>query len=730
LGIAVKDPEFIELVIYQRKDDMKEQELDVESGGFSRSDLDRMSVNAIRFLSVDAVQKANSGHPGMPLGAAPMAYVLWTRFLKHNPANPGWYDRDRFVLSAGHGSMLLYSLLYLTGYALPLEQIKQFRQWGSLTPGHPEYGLAPGVETTTGPLGQGFGNAVGMAIAEAHLAARYNRSGHDIMHHYTYVIASDGDLMEGVSSETASLAGHMGLGKLIVLYDSNSMSLSASTSVTFTEDVSRRFRAFGWHTGLVADGNDLNAIARAIRVARRELDSPTLITVRTHLGYGSPHKQDTWEAHGNPLGEEEVRLTKQALGWPLEPPFYVPEQVLKHFHRAIRLGRKQEAEWQTRVDRYAEEFPDLAEEFEHVMQGKLADDWDSAIPHFSGGTKLATRSAVGKAMNATAPRLPGLIGGSGDLDPSTFTALAGLGDFGISPEAGTDTQGSDGGGWSYAGANLHFGVREHGMASILNGLAVHGGTIPYGATFLIFSDYMRPPMRLAALMKAHVIYVFTHDSIGLGEDGPTHQPVEQLLGLRAIPNMTVIRPADANEATVAWEIAVEHSGGPVALALSRQALPVLDLQQYPQIPLGVKSGGYVLVHSQHRPDVILVSTGAEVHLALAAREKLAAEGLQVRVVSLPSWNLFAAQPQEYREDVLPEDIPTLAIEAGAPLGWLPYFGPHLAGVIGVDHFGASAPGDVVLREYGFNLDNVVRKVHEALQTSKTRVKPGVKELKR
>lgn len=706
---------------------MPEQKLGPESGRFIRSELDRMSVNAIRFLSVDAVQKANSGHPGMPLGAAPMAYVLWTRFLRHNPANPGWYDRDRFVLSGGHASMLLYSLLYLTGYALPLEQIKQFRQWGSLTPGHPEYGLVPGVETTTGPLGQGFGNAVGMAIAEAHLAAKYNRSGYEIMRHYTYVIASDGDLMEGVSSETASLAGHLGLGKLIVLYDSNSMSLSASTAVTFTEDISQRFRAFGWHTGLVADGNDLNAIARAIRMARREVDRPTLITIRTHLGFGAPHKQDTWEAHGSPLGEEEVRQTKQALGWPLEPAFYVPEQVLKHFRRAVRQGRKLEAEWQTRFDRYVEEFPELAEEFEHVMQGELPDDWDNALPRFSGGTKLATRAAVGKVMNATAPHLPALIGGSGDLDPSTFTALAGLGDFGVPPVLGMDMQGSVGGGWSYAGANLHFGVREHGMASILNGLAVHGGTLPYGSTFLIFSDYMRPPMRLAALMKAHVIYVFTHDSIALGEDGPTHQPVEQLLGLRAIPGMTVIRPADANEAAEAWRIAVEHTGGPVVLVLSRQALPVLDMRHYPQISLGVKAGGYVLAASQHKAEFILVATGAEVHLALAAREKLEVEGLQVSVVSLPSWNLFNEQPQAYKQEVLPEDIPILAIEAGTPLGWLPYIGPHLAGVIGVERFGASAPGEVVLAEYGFNLDNVVQKVHEALQAGMTRLKPAIKD---
>ena len=708
---------------------MPARKLNPQAGRFGRSDLDRMSVNAIRFLAVDAVQKANSGHPGMPLGAAPMTYALWTRFLRHNPANPGWYDRDRFVLSAGHASMLLYSMLYLTGYDLPLEQIQQFRQWGSITPGHPERGLTPGVETTTGPLGQGFGNAVGMAMAEAHLAAKYNRAGHEVVCHYTYAIASDGDLMEGLASETASIAGHLGLGKLIVLYDSNSVTLSASTAVTFTEDISHRFRAFGWHTGLVADGNDLNAVSRAIRAARREQDRPSLITVKTHLGYGSPHKQDTWEAHGNPLGEEEVRLTKQALGWPVEPAFYVPEQVLKHFHRAIGQGRKLEAEWQTRFDRYAEDFPELAEEFEHVQQGRLPDEWDSAAPRFSGAAKLATRSAVGKAMNATAPNLPALIGGSGDLDPSTFTALAGLGDFGPSPEAGTDMQGSVGGGWSYAGANLHFGVREHGMASILNGLAVHGGTLPYGATFLIFSDYMRPPMRLAALMKAHVIYVFTHDSIALGEDGPTHQPVEQLLGLRAIPGMTVIRPADANEAVESWRIAVEHSDGPVALALSRQALPILDPQQYPQISLGVKSGGYVLVHSQHKADVSLVASGAEVHLALAAGEKLTADGLQVRVVSMPSWNLFDGQPQEYKEDVLPEDIPILAIEAGTPLGWMPYIGPHLAGVIGVEHFGASAPGDVVMREYGFNLDNVVRKVHEILQNSKTRMKPGVKELK-
>jgi transketolase len=677
----------------------------------SPSELDNLCINTIRFLSVDAVQKANSGHPGLPLDAAPMAYVLWTRFLKHNPTNPNWFNRDRFVLSAGHGSMLLYSLLYLTGYNLSLEQIKQFRQWGSITPGHPERGLTPGVEVTTGPLGQGFGNGVGMAIAEAYLAARYNGPDFEIINHFTYAIVSDGDLMEGVASEAASLAGHLKLGKLIYLYDNNHVSLAAGTNITFTEDRAKRFEAYGWHTQSLEDGNDLDALDEALRAARAETERPSLILVRTHLGYGSPNKQDTYEAHGSPLGEEEVKLTKENLGWPVEPPFYVPDEVLEHFRQAVDRGKQAEAEWHTRFSVYAQEFPELAQELQQVMRGELPEGWDTDMPEFFSDDKpLATRVASGKVMNAIAPRLPALIGGSADLNPSTHTALQGMGDFENPEAAAGDVQGSTGGGWSYAGRNLHFGVREHGMGAILNGMAAHGGTIPFGATFLIFSDYMRPPIRLAALMDLQVIYVFTHDSIGLGEDGPTHQPVEQLLGLRSIPGLILIRPADANETAAAWRVAIEHNGHPVALVLTRQKLPVLGLDRYPNIPLGVRAGGYVLAHAPEgsKPDIILVATGSEVHLALAAREQLAQEGVKARVVSLPSWHLFQAQPAEYREAVVSPGLPILAVEAGVSLGWRPYVGPHIE-VIGVDRFGASAPGEVVMREYGFNVENVCQR---------------------
>jgi transketolase len=673
-------------------------------------DLDNLSINTIRFLSIDAVQKANSGHPGLPMGAAAFAYVLWTRFLKHNPSNPKWFNRDRFVLSAGHGSMLLYSLLHLTGYDLSLDQIKQFRQWGSLTPGHPERGITPGVEVTTGPLGQGFGNAVGMAMAEAFLAARYNRPGHKIIDHNTYVLASDGDLMEGVAAESASLAGHLRVGKLIALYDDNHVTLSAATDLTFTEDVRKRFNAYGWHTQIVEDGNDLEAIERAIRNARRNKQRPSLILLHTHLGYGSPHKQDTFEAHGSPLGEAEVRLTKQKLGWPLEPAFYIPEAALANFRKAVEKGRQSEMDWERGFSAYEGAFPDLAQELQRVMQGELPEGWDGEIPTYIPDDKgMATRVASGKVMNAIASKIPTFIGGSADLDTSTHTALTGKGDFESPQEPIEDAQGSVGGGWKFSGNNLHFGVREHGMGAILNGMSSHGGLIPFGATFLIFSDYMRPSMRLAALMGLHVIYVFTHDSIGLGEDGPTHQPVEQLLGLRSIPGFTVIRPADANETSAAWRIAIEHEGGPVALVLTRQNLPVLDLQKYPQIPLGVRSGGYVLEDASGKglPDITLIATGSEVQLALAARKKLETQGVRARVVSLPSWNLFVTQSVKYREAVFPLEVPMLALEAGVSLGWRPYFGPGIA-VIGVDRFGASAPGEIVMREYGFSVEHVTR----------------------
>lgn len=671
--------------------------------------LDNECINTLRFLSVDAVQKADSGHPGMPMGAAPMAYVLWTRFLRHNPANPEWFDRDRFVLSPGHGSMLLYSLLHLTGYDLSLEQIKRFREWGSITPGHPERGVTPGVETTTGPLGQGFGNGVGLAMAEAHLAACHNRPGVEIVNHFTYGIVSDGDLMEGVSSEAASLAGHLKLGKLIYLYDNNYVTLSAGTDITFTEDRARRFEAYGWHTQSVADGNDLAAIDSALRAARGETERPSLILVHTHIGYGSPHKQDSFESHGSPLGAGEVLLTKQKLSWPTEPTFYIPERTREHFGKAIERGKFAETEWRDKFSAYAREFPHLAKAFQQVMHSELPDEWDKDIPVFPADAKgMATRVAGGKVLNAVAPRLPALIGGSADLNPSTLTALSGLGDFEPVKMYLCDKQGAVAGVWGFAGRNLYFGVREHAMGAILNGLAAHGGALPFGATFLIFSDYMRPPMRLAALMGLHVIYIFTHDSIALGQDGSTHQPVEQLAGLRAVPGLTVIRPGDANETAVAWRVAVE-AGGPVALILTRQNVPTLDRTQFAPAD-GLRHGAYVLADAPNgRPHAVLIASGSEVGLIMAARQKLLEQDVLARVVSMPCWELFDAQPKSYRDQVLSPSIDArLAVEAGASQGWHRYVGDR-GDVLGVDRFGASAPGDVVMREYGFTVDNVCKR---------------------
>ena len=672
--------------------------------------LDNTCINTLRFLSVDAVQKADSGHPGMPMGAATMAYVLWTRFLEHNPANPGWFDRDRFVLSPGHGSMLLYSLLHLTGYDLPLEQIKRFREWGSITPGHPERGLTPGVEVTTGPLGQGFGNGVGLAVAEAHLAARYNRPGIEIVDHFTYGIVSDGDLMEGVSSEAASLAGHLKLGKLMYLYDDNRVTLSAGTDLTFTEDRARRFEAYGWHVQSVADGNDLGAIEEALRAARREAGRPSLILVRTHIGYGSPDKQDSFQSHGSPLGAEEVRLTKEKLGWPTEPPFYIPDAARAHFREAIERGKRAEAQWKERLSAYARAFPDLAAAFEQSMRGELIDGWNQDIPVFPADAKgVATRVAAGKVMNAVAARLPALVGGSADLNPSTHTALSGLGDFEPTGMDLCDKQGAADGVWGYAGRNLYFGVREHGMGAILNGLAAHGGTVPFGATFLIFSDYMRPPIRLAAMMALHVVYVFTHDSIALGQDGSTHQPVEQLAGLRAVPGLTVIRPGDANETAVAWRVALEAKDRPVALVLTRQNVPTLDRSQLGAAE-GLRQGAYVLADAPNgRPDAILIASGSEVGLVMAAREALHRQKIATRIVSMPSWDLFDAQPRGYRDQILlPSVRARLAVEAGASQGWHRFVGDH-GDVFGVDRFGASAPGEIVMREYGFTVENVCRR---------------------
>jgi transketolase len=663
--------------------------------------LDELCINTLRFLAVDMVQKANSGHPGLPLGSAAMAYTLWDRFLKVNPSSPHWPDRDRFVLSAGHGSALLYALLHVTGFDLPLAELKRFRQWNSRTPGHPEYGRTDGVEATTGPLGQGFGNAVGMAIAEAALAARFNRPGHTVVDHYTYVLVSDGDLMEGIGSEAASLAGHLRLGKLIALYADNFVSLSGSTGLIFTEDRLARFAAYGWHTQRVENGNDVTALTAAIEAARAEGDRPSFIDVHTHIGYGSPHKQDTSAAHGEPLGEEEVRLTKEHLGWPIEPPFYVPPPVQEHFRDFAKRGAARQEEWESRFRTFAAEYPDLASEFQRVMQRQLADRWDGELPTFRPEDgAISTRVASGKVLNSIARHLPELMGGDADLAPSTFTLIEGSGNF--EPA-------------SRAGRNLRFGVREHVMGAILNGMALHRGLIPYGATFLVFSDYMRPPIRLAAMNGLPVIYVFTHDSIAMGEDGPTHQPVEQLLGLRSVPGLTVIRPADANETTAAWRIAIASGNRPTALVLTRQKLPVLDLALYPAIPSGVPRGGYVLADapSGAPPDVILIATGSEVHLALSARDRLASEGVKVRVVSLPCWNLFKIQPEPYRDQVLPEGVPSLAIEAGETLGWSTYVGPPAA-IMGVDRYGASAPGEVVMREYGFTEENVCQQARSLL----------------
>ena len=671
----------------------------------SSTELDQLCVNTVRFLAVDMVQHAKSGHPGLPLGSAAMAYALWDRLLKFNPRDPLWPDRDRFILSAGHGSALLYALLHVTGFDLSLEELERFRQWGSRTPGHPEFGKTPGVEATTGPLGQGLANAVGMAIAEVALAARFNRPGHQIVDHYTYVLVSDGDLEEGISSEAGSVAGHLRLGKLIVLYDDNHITIEGSTELAFTEDRLARFAAFGWHVQRIENGNNIDAVATAFRVAQNERDRPSLIQVRTHIGFGSPHKQDTAAAHGEPLGVEEVRLTKVALGWPVEPPFHIPQEALDHFREAITRGRTTQEEWEFRLKAFAVGYPELATDFQRVMQRLLPKDWDANLPTFtSADGPMATRIASGKAIAVLADCLPELMGGSADLAPSTHTNMDGAGNF--EPE-------------NPAGRNMHFGIREHAMGAILNGMALHRGLIPFGATFLIFSDYMRPPMRLAAMNGLPVIYVFTHDSIAMGEDGPTHQPVEQLLGLRSIPGMVVIRPADANETVAAWRIAIERRDGPAALVLTRQGLPVLELARYPGLTAGVPLGGYILADSPAgvRPDIILIATGSEVHLALESRDRLATESVQARVVSLPSTDIFSMQSEQYRDSVLTPGIPPLVIEAGASLGWKSYIGPQIA-VIGVDTFGASAPGVVVLQHYGFTVANICERAHSLLRQAK------------
>lgn len=671
--------------------------------------LDQRSIDTIRFLAVDMVQRAGAGHPGLPMGAAPMAYTLFDRFLRFDPLDPAWPNRDRFVLSAGHGSALLYALLHLTGYDLPMSELRRFRRHGSRTPGHPESRLTPGVEATTGPLGQGIGNAVGMAIAETMMAATYNRQGHEIVGHYTYCLVSDGDLMEGVSSEAGSLAGHLRLGKLIVLYDDNRVSIEGSTELTFTEDRVARFDAFGWHTSTVEDGNDVASIETAIRAAREVGERPSLIAVRTHIGYGSPNKQDSAEAHGEPLGAEEVRLAKERLGWPTEPDFFIPDDVSAHMRRAVDAGARRRLEWQGRMDAYAEAYPHEAAELGRRLAGELPEGWDARVPAFAPeGGPIATREAGGRVMRAIAMELSELVGGAGDLAPSTKTLIGG-GDY----QAGHRT-----------GRNLRFGVREHAMGTIVNGMAYHGGLLPYGATFLIFSDYMRPSLRLAALGGLHVIHVFTHDSIGLGEDGPTHEPVEHLLGLRAIPGVLLLRPGDANETAAAWRIAVEQRR-PVLLALTRQKIPVLD----PDVATtdAVRRGAYVYWEPDGAPDVTLVASGSELHLALDAVEPLAEEGVSPRVVSMPCWRLFAEQPGDYRTATIPPDVPTVSIEAGVTLGWDAYLGPKTT-ALGVDRYGSSGKGAEVMAAYGFTVESVVEHtlalLREGGKVGVTTLEPG------
>ncbi|PEN12902.1 transketolase [Longibacter salinarum] len=666
------------------------------------TDLDERTINTIRFLAVDAVEKANSGHPGMPMGAAPMAYVLWSRHLRHNPTDPHWVDRDRFVLSAGHGSMLLYALLHLTGYDLSLEEIKNFRQWDSLTPGHPEVHHTPGVETTTGPLGQGFGNGVGMAIAERYLAAHFNDepgANDELIDHYTYGIVSDGDLMEGVASEAASLAGHLGLGKLIYLYDDNEISIDGSTDLAFTEDVQQRFEAYDWHVITVEDGNDLEAIDRAIIEAKAETDRPSLIEVKTHIGYGSPNQQNTAAAHGSPLGADEVELTKENLGWEEDESFYIPDDVLEHMRESIDQGAALQAEWNGRYQQFRVESPEAADRFDSWMAGELPDDLDDALPDFEAGDELATRKASGKTLSALVPVVGDmLIGGSADLSGSNKTEVDGRTDF------QKDNPG---------GQYFRFGVREHAMAAAANGMALHGGVRPYVATFLIFSDYLRPSLRLSALMEQPVIYVFTHDSIGLGEDGPTHQPIEHLAALRAIPNVTLFRPADAAETAQAWVAALRNTDGPTAFALTRQTVPTFDRSVMGPAE-GVHRGGYILSDDDGTPDIILMGSGSEVQHAVAAADTLRKDGINVRVISMPSFELFDQQDEAYRNKVLPPEVTArVSIEAGVTYGWERFVGPE-GRSIGINRFGSSAPGSINMEKFGFTPENVVGMARDVL----------------
>ncbi|MBM3146630.1 MAG: transketolase [Actinobacteria bacterium] len=681
------------------------------------------SIDTIRFLAVDAVEKARSGHPGLPMGAAAMAYALWTQHLVHDPADPAWPDRDRFVLSAGHGSMLLYALLHLTGYDVSLDDLRAFRQLDSVTPGHPEHDLARGIETTTGPLGQGLATAVGMAIAEAHLGAMFNRPGHAVVDHRTFVLASDGDLMEGVASEAASLAGHLGLGKLIVLYDDNRISIEGSTGLAFTEDREEHFRACEWHVQHVADGNDVEAVSDALAAAAAETARPSLIGVRTHIGFGSPQRQDTAKAHGEPLGPDETRAAKENLGWPPEPAFLVPDDVREHLRLALQSGAAAHDDWSARLAAWREAYPDLAAEWDRVWSGALPDGWDADVPVWEAGDGPATRAAAGQALNAIAARVPELIGGSADLAPSNNTRSTDGGDF------SRDDRG---------GRNLHFGVREHAMAAACNGMALHGGVRPYAGTFFVFTDYMRPALRLGALMRVPVIYVLTHDSIGLGEDGPTHQPVEHLAMMRATPHWTVVRPADANEAAVAWKMALRHHGGPIGLVLTRQKLPVIDRRRYAPAT-GLEYGGYVLADwsweaafgspggtpgepgvvpdASESPQIVLLATGSEVQHALGAYERLIADGVRARVVNLGCWEAFSAQDAAYRDAVLPPQVTArLSVEAGTTFGWERWVGLH-GECIGLDRFGASAPAPELFERFGFGSEEVYRRAAALLARS-------------
>jgi transketolase len=661
--------------------------------------IEQTGINTVRILAADAVQKANSGHPGTPMGLAAIGHVLWTRIMNYNPQNPEWPNRDRFILSAGHACLLQYCLLYLTGYDISLEDIKNFRQLHSKTAGHPEYGLLAGIEVTTGPLGQGFANGVGFGIAQKYMAARYYKPGFDIFNYKIYAICSDGDIMEGVTAEAASLAGHLQLGNLIYLYDDNHITIEGNTFLAFNEDVSKRFEAYGWHVQVVADGNDIAALTEAIRNAQEEIHRPSLIKVRTHIGYGSPHKQDTASAHGSPLGEDEVKLVKQHFGFDPDRYFEVPEEVLKYYRSAGKIGTKKEQTWNELYKGYKNEYPELANEYELLNSGRLPQGWKEKLPLFeAGGEKVATRKASGKVLNAIADYLPTLLGGSADLAPSTNTELEKYKSFtAMNP----------------SGRIFHFGIREHAMGAILNGIALSKCIIPFGATFLIFSDYMRPPIRLAAIMKIRPIFIYTHDSIQLGEDGTTHQPVEQLIGLRSVPNLIVIRPADANETTHAWRVALEHSGGPVALILTRQAIPVIDQEKY--TPANeLEKGAYILSEPAKTPQIILIGTGSEVQLVIAAQEKLSEQNIAARVVSMPSWELFEKQDETYKEKVFPKILrKRLAVEAGSPLGWCQYVTEE-GDVMGINQFGESAPGDEVMSEYGFTVNNVVKRAKALL----------------